>query len=683
MKLASVLVLVLLSAIIFLSGCIDQNNKAFSNVSTNVYKYVTTKPTGWFITGQDADIMLSGVDFNNAGGPLFFNHPGNIASDGTHLILADRNNNRVLIWNKLPASNTNPDIVLGQEDFISNNPGTALNQMNWPIGVATDGKHLLVTDVENNRVLIWNGFPTTNGQPADLALGGVAEESRDRRGIILWPWSVWTDGEKLIVTSTAASQVLIWDSFPTQNNQKSDIVIQLPDRFGTPRSIGSDGKHLSIGDHNAFGNMQGTFFWKSFPTQNDQMYDFFIADPETIGSNGPINPRIAQGMVLWGQSFTKDGKFLALSNKICIWNSFPENENDSPDFYVGAKHTGAIGYDFGGGQGGDGSSIAVVNERMYMSLSNGNKIVGFSSFPTKTDQIPDIVIGSPDIYKNTLQTEFIISNPFPITDGKSLFVVSDFDGNMYVWKNLPDESGAKPDLVYKNIPASSGFIFNNMLAIGGKGNILIWKKLPLNGEKPDIVFKNSIGNATFNDVKGLAMDEKYFYVADNLLNKIYLWEGMPNENSNPKFVLTTDRPERLSTDDRYLVVASQSDRPGGSVKVYKIDELTSDSQPGYINFSDGSVSGGHFNLPGHAIVKDNHLFVADTNFNRVLIWNRIEDALDGKNPDILLGAEDLNDGNAEIGKDKLFMPHSLAFDGSFLWVGEVKFSERILRFGVS
>src|SRR3972149_2174659 len=121
------------------------------------YKTVSSKPSGWFTTGQEADIMLSGFGFNNAGGPLLFNHPGNIATDGEHLILADRNNNRVLIWNKLPtSSNVNPDVVLGQKDFISNNPGKELDQMNWPTGVATDGKHLLVTDVENHRVLIWN-----------------------------------------------------------------------------------------------------------------------------------------------------------------------------------------------------------------------------------------------------------------------------------------------------------------------------------------------------------------------------------------------------------------------------------------------------------------------------------------------------------------------------------------------
>jgi hypothetical protein len=29
----------------------------------------------WFATGQDANILLSGIDFNNTGGALLFNHP--------------------------------------------------------------------------------------------------------------------------------------------------------------------------------------------------------------------------------------------------------------------------------------------------------------------------------------------------------------------------------------------------------------------------------------------------------------------------------------------------------------------------------------------------------------------------------------------------------------------------------
>lgn len=156
-------------------------DKFFVKITGAKYKTVSTKPTaGWFKTGQNADITLSSVDFNNAGGPLLFNHPGAVASDGAHLLLADRNNNRILIWNKLPTSNIPPDLVLGQKDFISNNPGTGLDQLNWPVSITASNGKVVVADTNNHRILIWNTFPMKNGQAADLEItDGRGSPKRD------------------------------------------------------------------------------------------------------------------------------------------------------------------------------------------------------------------------------------------------------------------------------------------------------------------------------------------------------------------------------------------------------------------------------------------------------------------------------------------------------------------------
>ena len=45
----------------------------------------------------------------------------------------------------------------------------------------------------------------------------------------------------------------------------------------------------------------------------------------------------------------------------------------------------------------------------------------------------------------TLRAMF--TQPVIATDGQSLFVSSDFDRKMFVWRNLPDANAAKPDLV--------------------------------------------------------------------------------------------------------------------------------------------------------------------------------------------------------------------------------------------
>jgi len=625
------------------------------------YKTVSTsKPSGWFKTGQEADIMLSGFGFNNAGGSLIFNHPGGITTDGTHLILADRNNNRVLIWNSLPEGNVEPDIVLGQPDFRSNNPGSGLDNFNWPVSVATDGQHIFVADTYNHRILIWNNFPTENGQPADISLQGSETPGPDEQyANIGWPWAVWTNGEKLVVTSTHGSTILIWNNIPSENDQSPDITIQSDD-FGTPRSIGSDGTNLIIGDHNAFHQDRGNFFWKTFPKQNNQKYDFFMKNAPKEGKD------IKPGEIMWGPTFTEDGKVILLSDKLYIWNRFPENENDAPDISIGSS--GSMGYDFWSTQGGDGSGIAYANGKLYISLCNGNKVVGYNSLPTEPDQKPDFVIGAPDIYTNTLETEFIISNPMPATNGESLFVSSDFDKKLYVWKELPDEEGARPDFVYSNLEEMWDNALNgNVLVLAGKQIVYIWKTLPLNEEMPDLILRNKIGSVSFKSLKGVAIDDRYFYLADEEANKIYVWEGIPDENSEPSFSIDIEGPLRLSSNGKYLAALSG---PENTVFVFEVDKL-----PDVTHHVLQKV----FNLPQGVFIYENSLFVADTNNNIVHIWNNIEDAIDGKTADIILGEKSLI---PQIGKDKLFWPAGLAFDGSYLWVGEFKFSERLLRFSV-
>jgi len=520
--------------------------------------FIQGETYGWFTTGQDADILLSGIDFNNTGGPLLFNHPGNVATDGTRLLLADRNNNRVLIWNTIPDRNVEPDIVLGQDNFYTNNAGTGLNRMNWPVGVsAADGK-VVVADTYNNRILIWNAFPTSNGQPADLSIKlNKFGEIKER---IEWPWAVWTDGKKLVVTSTVdvPSSVLIWNTFPTTNDQKPDLYLRgkSPDdgaeHFGTPRSIGTDGRsYLVIGDHNAKASRipgGGNFFWIPFPTADNEPYDFFMT--------APIAPQ-----VMWGGVKSTDGKFITVSDPyVFIWNSVPE-EAMYPDLIVGKTRYAFSdswkcdenGYAF---DDGGGSGIAVTpSGKLFISLSNGNKIVAYNSLPTSSNQCPDYAIGAPDINTNTLETNYIITNPMPATNGSSLFVSSDYDGKLYVWKTIPTKSGTHPDFVYNlKFPPWDNALYGNSFVIAGDRTIQIWTTLPVNKNPADIVFNGRIGPVAFQRISGVALDDRYLYVADDGAGKLYVWKALPEADSPPLFSLNMPGIGRLSSNGSYLSI---------------------------------------------------------------------------------------------------------------------------------
>ena len=626
---------------------------------SSTYRVAPGGTSGWFHTGQDADIMLSGFGFDNAGGPLSFRNPTGIASDNTHLLLADTWNNRVLIWNSLPTSNVPPDIVLGQENFYANNSGNGLDQMNWPMGVSTDEQRVVVADTNNDRILIWNTFPTENGQPADMVIQG--DPSSPTRWID-WPWGVWTDGTKLIVSSTASARVLIWNTFPTRDNQAADVCLTGQGQIGTPRNITCDGVHLIVGDHNpnVSGHTgSGNFFWSTIPAI-DQPPTFFMPDP--------VDPR---GAWMRG-TFTPDGKLIMQGVELYIWNTFPTDNTDLPDLSVGRHAPGGSEYWF---KPAEGSGVVYANGRLY--LTSNNVIICYNSLPTTKDAHPDFAVGGPDVYTNTLETNYFITNPVPVSNGTSLFVSSD-SGKLYVWKHLPDESGAHPDIVYSGLMAPwANTIFENTLILAGKDTVYIWNELPLNGEMPDIQFKRNIGSATFQELRGVEFDGRYFYLADRDANKIYVWEGIPDNTTDPKFTISADVPTCLTSDGTYLVVAcTEAENSNRRIRFYRIDQLSSAAQPTFL-------TGINVNLPQAVLAVDGHLFFGDTAFNRVLIWNDIADAVGGQAPNIVLGAEDFNDTSAEIGRDKLFMPAALSFDGSYLWVGEFKFSGRILRFSPS
>ena len=175
-----------------------------------------------------------------------FRQPVAVASDGKVLVVADTNNNRVLIWNPLPTTDSAPaTVVLGQTNFTTVGPLVVnANSFRSPQGVWIQGSRLFVADTQNDRILIWNTIPTQNNQPADVVLGQpdfvtappisqVLTTLVANSKIMLSPTSVTSDGTRLIVSDLGYNRVLIWNSIPTSNQKAADVVIGQPDFAGS------------------------------------------------------------------------------------------------------------------------------------------------------------------------------------------------------------------------------------------------------------------------------------------------------------------------------------------------------------------------------------------------------------------------------------------------------------------
>ena len=638
------------------------------------YRTAPGGTSGSFHAGQSADLVLSAIGFNDSGGPLLFNRPTGLSTDGTRLVMADTFNNRVLVWNQAPTGNQAPDLVLGQSNFTSNEPGTSLGGMNWPVSTSTDGTRLVVTDTYNNRILIWTAFPTRNGQPADIVLETPAGSDKEQLGIE-WPWGSWTDGTRLVVTSTMGGRVLVWNTFPTSDDQPADLTLKGDGRIGTPRQVTSDGLTLMVGDHNSTADgpsSPGTFIWSTFPTTANQPYDFFRRDP--TDPNGP-----------WLRgAFAGDGRLVTMGSTLEVWPGMPSASDESPVLSVkGQKEPD--GFDFGWS---DFSSVAVVGERVYVTTGR-NTVVGFDGIPDSVYGWPDFVVGGDDVLANTMAENHILSNPVPATDGTSLFVTSDFDKKLLVWKTIPEDSAAAPDIVYHfctyRDPSYQGVtscmsqlapwdnaLHGDVFAAAGKDRVVIWEGLPTDGSMPASDHEGGIGSITFTDLTGVAIDDRYFYLADKQANRVWIWEGLPDGDDEPVATLVVDTPTRLSSDGTYLAVNSYAT---SSATVYRIDDILQGGSPVVVS---GSV-----NLPQAATIAGGHFFVADTGHNQVEIWWSLDDALAGRPSDLVLGADDRNEMVPELTRNQFFWPGAIAFDGTYLWVGEFKFSGRLLRFSPS
>ncbi len=278
------------------------------------------KGTANVVLGQD-DFQGVELDLKNNR----FRLPTAVASDGKIVAVADTDNNRILIWNSIPALNGQPaDVVVGQDNFLTNGISKVptSKSLRGPQGVWIQNGKLFVADTQAHRVLIWNTIPTSNGAAADVVVGQpnfttATEQDLTKLPVapsastLLNPVSVTSDGTRLYVADLGHNRVLIWNSIPTTNGAAADVVIGQPDfttavanyssklceSNGTDKDTGdptypdrcartldfpryalSDGKRLFVAD----GGNDRVLIFNSVPTTNAPTPDVILGqfDPE-------------------------------------------------------------------------------------------------------------------------------------------------------------------------------------------------------------------------------------------------------------------------------------------------------------------------------------------------------------------------------------------------------------------
>ena len=611
--------------------------------------YLEAIPTSksLFNNYQDASLWISGYGFNKSGGPSLFNHPVSISSDGKRLALTDRNNNRILMWESIPDSNVPPDYVIGQPNFDTHMEGKSLSELDFPgqVILSQDGK-MLVADSNNNRILVWVNIPTQSGQSADFEIN--IDNLISTQGA--WPWGVWTNGTKLIISVTSGgdngSKILIWNSFPSSGSVRPDLSLKHIS-VGTPRGIVSDGNYILIGDENGkteCSNGSSSHIWAKWPTQNNQPPD------ACLGS--------------WVGGTIVDGKLIAISGHgeaLQWWEKLPRTSEEG-------KNTVSVLPGMGHRwRGGDGNDVTYVDGKLFVVEYNAGRVSVYDELPSGPSIKPNWSLGASSPEVNPYYENWIIQNGIPASNGEKLFIASDFDSSLSVWNKIPGESGVVPDLFYRRFTHAPWDIsvYGNIVFLAGQKGIYGWENFDGTGALPEIAISDKIGSAELKDLRGVAYNGEYFALSSES-GKVWIWKGIPTKDDDPIQVLDIpEGPGRLDANKEWLVISGYpADR--FSVKAIKFSELSSKKMQNISRYD---------SFPQSAVFTDIGFFISQQGKNQVLGWNSIEDAISGKSPQTILGT-----GKGTKASNAIKMANTIGWDGSHLWIGEFKFSTRMLGF---
>lgn len=542
----------------------------------------TNGQAAWAVVGQSTFAAQNGTASQTTLGSV-----GGLAWAGGKLFVADSSrvgasinpsggnpqNNRVLIFNaagtggipdprssvettgntqnsRCPVCGFPASLVLGQSDFTATSlASVSASSLRTPTAVASDGTYVAVADTDNNRVLIWNSIPGSNGQAANVVLGQpdfqtVQKFAGVRNNSLRGPQGVWIQNGKLFVADTQNHRVLIWNSIPTQNGQAADVVLgqkdftssQQPDpqqttvtaaanRLFSPVSVTSDGVHLFVTDL----GFNRVLIWNTIPASVDAPADIVVGQPD-------MQAAVANN-----------------SSAVCASNGTDSNNN--PRFPSRCERT----LNF------PRYALADNKGRFFIADGGNDRVLVFNSIPSTNGAAADHVLGQPDfqsdlvsdpsstfastVVPNRASTDTMRTPLSLASDGVNLYVADPFDLRVLVF--TPGDNQL-PDRAILNA-ASLAIFQEGVVALSGSINA---------NDTVSITIGNTPNGTTNTYTYTVQKTDTLATVAQGLVSKINEKNGDPNVIAlvgNPSdTILLNSRRSELPNDTISLSVANST-----------------------------------------------------------------------------------------------------------------------------
>jgi len=548
------------------------------------------------------------------------------APSNSGLIVTDIRNNRVLLWDDFPTSADTPaDVVVGQSDLTSGAPfaglgGPTAGGLKLPGNAIIAYDKLLVADWTNNRVLVFDPVPTSNGAQAATVLGqpgfgtvAINQGGAPSASTMHFPMDLVMDGPRLLIADDRNHRILVWNTIPAASNAPADVVIGQPD-FETvsqspaglhgPWSLTMGGERLFVGDS----RNHRILFWNKTPTANGVPPDGVIGQTDfaTVlenrgqaapGADGLSYPRPT--LFESGSLFVADGS----NNRVLRFDTSLGDGTDVAALVYGqANFTGRDPN--GVAPNGTGflapTGIAATAERVVVVERGHSRAMVFDANDVGSGALA--VIGQPDVTSvlpnrggdpaaDTFNTAYGAAPGVAFDGDGRLYLADTYNNRILVFNAAPEAHGAPAD----HVLGQPGFETNE-------------------ANHPDLPPQGRITTPW-----GLSVTGDQLLVAD------------PG-NSRVLFFTIPDAldPASDSFQQATMVVG----------------------QPDYVQSGTGT-SATQMKHPIAALIDDGRLYVLDSYNNRVLVYNTVPTA-PGAAADIVLGQPDFESAETGSGPARFF-----------------------------
>lgn len=563
-------------------------------------------------------------------------------------------------------SQVSAPFVIGQPDDKSNSY-TAAFYLPSAVAITASGT-LVVSDRGTARLLIWRQFPTRSYQPADFAIGSVNHSLPGSTLLSIGEISV-REGQLIAGSPASLPSLNIWSPFPTQHGPPTAS-------WTVASAIGLQGFRgvgpLLVGGQyyqNDDGNNR-LLLWDSVPTTPMPISSYIgQSDAMTATANG-ISAGTPSSRSLYAPagSPATDGKQLLIADagnhRVLIWSTLP-TDNTQPATWVLGQASLDTGFANRNQASPDlntlraPSAVAIGGGRIAVADSGNHRVLLWNGPISENGVAADVVLGqagrSAMLPNSGGVSGARMNGPKGVaTDGTRVVVADSDNHRVLIWNTWPTGSGAPADLILGQT--------------GEEGNLPLGSRTSASSFAGPVVAINSVAPAGPTAVAG---SRKGFLIADSAAHRVLVYAAPPLSPSErpvavlgqPDFVssyanqtapgVTTSArsagtlfsPLAVSMEDETVAVADTSNhrvliwRRLPSKNGQPADLILGQSAPGDGMPNAGGTTAG-LNRPCGVALAGGRLYVADTDNNRVLIWNRIPD---GPQPaDVVLGQVDLS-----------------------------------------